>query len=92
MRELKLTIDFFKDKEFAGLRCTLDAEMKSLRAQETTPKQVQPITPADEAKLWASHVLGDHSPQALLDTMVFVWTLFCLKKLPGTQEPLYGWI
>ena len=57
VRELKPTID--KDKEFASLRRTLDAEMKSLRAQGlgTTPKQAQPITPADEEKLWASHVL-----------------------------------
>ena len=69
---------FFKDKEFAGLRRTLDAEMKSLCVQGlgTTLKQAKLITPADEDKLWASHVLGDHSPQALLDTMVFMCGLY----------------
>ena len=78
VRELKPDIDFFKDKEFAGLRRTLDAEMKSLRAQGLgiVVKQAQPITPADEEKLWESGILGDHSPQALLDTMVFMCGLY----------------
>ena len=78
VRELKPDINFFKDKEFAGLCCTLDAEMKSLSAQGlgTVVKQAQPITPADKEKLWESGILGDHSPQALLDTMVFMCGLY----------------
>ena len=58
MRELKPDVYVFKDKEFAGLCRTLDAEMKSLRAQGlgTVVKQAQPITLADEDKLWKSGI------------------------------------
>ena len=78
VRQIKPQIDFFKDKEFAGMRRTLDAEMKSLRAEGlgTTPKQAEPLTPQDEEKLWAAGVLGDHNPQALVDTMVFMCGLY----------------
>ena len=39
-------VDFFKDPEFAGLRRTLDAEMKRLQSKGlgSTLKQAEPIT------------------------------------------------
>ena len=58
VRELKPDVYVFKDKEFAGLYRTLDAEMKSLCAQGlgTVVKQAQPITLVDEDKLWKSGI------------------------------------
>lgn len=78
IRELKPSVDFFKDKEFAGLRCTLDAEMKSLKAQGygTVSKQAEPLTTEEEEKMWVTGTLGDHTPQSLLDTMVFMCGLY----------------
>lgn len=66
--------------------------MKHLHSQGlgTTPKQAEPLTPEDEEKMWASGVLGDHSPQALLDTMVFMcgcYIVFCIKEWPRTSKP-----
>lgn len=77
-RELKPDLDFFKDREFAGFRLTLDAEMKNLRAQGlgTSPKQAEPITETEQECLWAKNVLGDQTPKSLLDTMVFMCGLF----------------
>ena len=36
------------------------------------PKQAEPLTEVDEEKLWQAKVLGDHCPQALLNTIIFM--------------------
>ena len=36
------------------------------------PKQAEPLPEEDEEKLWQAMVLGDHSPQALLNTMIYM--------------------
>ena len=66
--------DFFKDAEFASFRQTLDAEMKRLKSAGlgSQPKQTEPLSEEDEEKLWQAKVLGDHSPQALLNTMIYM--------------------
>ena len=53
---------------------TLDGEMKRLRSigYGVTSKQAAPLTIEDENRLWVQGLLEDHSPQALLDTMVFL--------------------
>ncbi|MCG8624731.1 MAG: DUF3504 domain-containing protein [Proteobacteria bacterium] len=38
----------------------------------TKKRQAEPLTEAKENLLWSSGVLGDHSPQALLDTIFFM--------------------
>lgn len=75
VRESRPSINFMKDSEFAGFRRTLDGEMKRLRAagHGAKCKQAEPLTISEENRLWESGLLGDHSPQVLLDgTMLFL--------------------
>ena len=67
-------IDFFKDPEFADFRRSLDAEMKRLQAagKGTKKKQAEPLTIQEEEILWQKGLLGDHNPQVLLDTIIFM--------------------
>ena len=65
-------IDLFKDAGFSTFRASLDAEMKRLSRQGigTKKKQAEVITEEEEL-LWVKGVLGDETPQRLLDTVVF---------------------
>jgi hypothetical protein len=74
----KPEIDFFKDPQFADFRSSLDAEMKRLQASGvgSTKKQAEPLTLEEEELLWEKKLLGDHSPEALLNTMVFMSGLY----------------
>ena len=75
VRETKPNVDIFKDPEFASFRRTLDAEMKRLKGTpgiRSVPKQAEPISAAEEEILWCKGLLGNHSPQCLVDTMVFM--------------------
>ena len=68
------TLDIYKDSVFADFRSTLDAEMKRLRhlGLGSSKKQAEPLTEEEEEVLWRKGLLGDHSPQALLNTMVYM--------------------
>ena len=72
------SIDIFKDSDFTEFRATLDAEMKRLQALGVGSKkrQAEPLTEEEEEVLWQKGLLGDHTPQALLDTMVFMNGLY----------------
>ena len=79
IREYNHSIDFFKDPAFASFRKTLDAEMKRLKADAAvpiTPKRVEAILDHEEEVLWKKGLLGSHSPQSLVDTMVFMSGLY----------------
>ena len=68
-----------KNPEFDGFRKTLDAEMKRLKRSSEVPcapKKAEPISAAEEEMLWENGVLGSHSPQGLVDTMVFMAGLY----------------
>ena len=67
-------IDIFKEASFADFRATLDGEMKRLQSLGlgTKKRQAEPLTEAEENLLWSSGILGDHSPQALVDTIFFM--------------------
>ena len=71
-------IDFFKDAEFAGFRGVLDAEMKRLQTKGlgSSHKQAEPLTIEDEELLWEKKILGDHSPESLLNTMIYMNGLY----------------
>ena len=80
LREYNPSLDIFiKHPEFDGFRKTLDAEMKRLRrapGMPIGPKRAEPITEIEEEMLWENGLLGSHSPQALVDTMVFMAGLY----------------
>ena len=71
-------IDFFKDPDFACFRMTLDSEMKRLckLGKGSVKKQAEPIKVTEEEELWSRGILGDHSPQALLNTVFYMNGLF----------------
>ena len=74
VRDLHPEVNFFKDPQYAGFRKTLDGEMKRLRSLGlgVKRKQAEPITVEEESSLWDHGLLGDHSPQSLLDTMIYL--------------------
>ena len=75
---LKAGVDFFKDAEFAELRTVIDAEMKRLQAKGlgSHHKQAEPLTVEEEDLLWEKKILGDHNPQTLLNTMIYMNGLY----------------
>ena len=72
------SIDLFTDTEFTDFRAVLDSEMKRLQAQGigTKKKQAEPLTEEQEEILWEKGLLGDATPQTLLDTIVFMNGLY----------------
>ena len=82
MRHIRLngnpSLDIFKDAEFAQFRQTLDAEMKRLQklGLGSNRKQAEPLTESDEEIQWQKGCLGDYSPEALVNTMVFMCGLY----------------
>ena len=71
-------LDIFQDKEFAEFRAVLDSEMKRLQAAGlgSQKKQAEPITMEEEELFWQKGLLGESTPQSLLDTMVYMNGLY----------------
>ena len=65
-------IDIFKDPEFADFRLCLDSEMKRLQQSGlgSQRRKAEPLSDAEEEELWRLGLLGDHSPQSLVDTII----------------------
>ena len=72
--ERRPEINIFKDHQYAGFQKTLDGEMKRLRSLGLGVKkrQADPITIQKENDLWEKGILGEHDPQTLLDTLLFL--------------------
>ena len=67
-------INLFDGKEFAPFRDLLDGELKSLNGtgKYIYKKRAEIITVEMEDILWERGLLGDHSPQVLVGTMVAI--------------------
>ena len=72
------SIDFFTDGDFIDFKRSLDAEMKRLQSKGlgSTKRQAEILTRDDEEKLWREGLLGDTTPQQLLDILIF-YNVFC---------------
>ena len=70
-------VKVFDDPCFQQFRGTLDAHMKELRHTENyQPKRAAVISEEHERLLWKKNLLGDATPQQLINTMVFYIGLF----------------
>ena len=61
------------DARFGNFRTTLDAEMQQLygKGVGVTTNQAEPISPDEEAILWAKGLLGTHNAKVLTNTVYF---------------------
>ena len=66
------SIDFFSDSEFTSFKASLDVEMKKLQSKGigSLTKQAEVLTETDEELLWEKGLLGDSTPQILLNTVI----------------------
>ena len=74
-------IDIFK-VDFSQFWMVLDSEMKRLQAAGIgiIQKKAEPITIEEEEILWEKGIVGDATPQSLLDTMLYInWLYFALR-------------
>ena len=71
-------LNFFTQSEFSGLKKTLDGEMKRLKScgAGAIIKRAEPIHQHEEDILWQKGILGNTTPQVLLDTMVFMCGMY----------------
>ena len=71
-------LDIYHDKQYVEFQSTIDAEMKRLQHNGLGNKrrQAEPLSEEDEEILWNKGLLWDHSPQSLLNTMVFMNGLY----------------
>ena len=67
-------MNIFESPVFKEFQKSLDAESKRLTSMGVgaTIKQAEAFTEAEEEQLWTSELLGGHSAEALLDTMLFL--------------------
>ena len=71
-------VDLFRDCDFHDFRASLNVEMKKLQREGVGAKkrQAEVLTEANEELMWSKGLLGDTTPQSLLDTVVFYNGLF----------------
>ena len=83
MRSLKgsdrADINFFSDPIFNQFRDVLDSRMKALAGTgQFVQRKAEIITIEQENLLWEKGLLGDKTPQQLLDTIIFYNSLYSL--------------
>ena len=67
-------LNVYTDPTFKHFQDCLDAEMKRLTRMglDSVVKEVQTFLEDQENRLWDLGLFGDHSPNVLLDTMLFL--------------------
>ena len=68
----------FKNEQFSQFRRVLDSDYK-LKVLEQH-KKAEPITFEEEKILWEKGILGERTPQSLLDTMVYMNGLYVVVR------------
>jgi len=70
--EGKPDVNIFENPKYCLMKATLDSRMKQLQGIGAfQPRQAEVICPDYEDLLWNERLLVDHSPQVLVDTLVF---------------------
>jgi hypothetical protein len=78
-------IDLLESSDFVKMRFVLDSRMLSRHGMGLNKKQALVINAEQEDTLWEKGLLGNDTPQKLLDTMVFYMGLnFALRA--GTEH------
>ena len=74
LKQNRRPIKFFEDEAFADVKNTLDNRMRDLSKQgKIAPRiKAEPISVSEEEKLWESGVLGDDTPEKLIDTLLYL--------------------
>ncbi len=74
----KPNLDIWKDAAFVNFRRCLDSEMKRLQrfGVGSKVKKAEVISEEAEELLWQKKLLGDHSPQSLVATILYMNGLY----------------
>ena len=76
-------VNIFSDPKFKYFADSLDCEMKNLTSHGigVIKKQAQPLSEQEEDVLWQKGILGESTPQCLLQTMLFlIGQFFALRS------------
>ena len=67
------SLDIYKLPEFSYFRSVFDSILKELHQQGigNTKKQAQVITVEVEERMWSNDILGDDTPEKLLNTLIY---------------------
>ena len=78
LRDMNMDVNFFEGYKFSQFRSVLDGELKRLNGtgKYIHKKKAGIITAEMEEVMWEKGLLGDHTPQVLIDTMVYCMGLY----------------